>query len=115
QRKKKKREKAPCGECPLYLEHQKHKYRVISWVAYPAAAGIIGFTVTWIQNGYQWVELELGSLLAGLQILPRTLSDQPLEQVAWLSAENTSVVLIGVLLVGIILQLTEVAIFRLKL
>lgn len=112
---KKKREKAPCGECPLHLEHQKHKYRVISWLAYPAAAGIIGFTVTSIQNGYRWVELELGALLSSLQILPRTLSDQPLEQVAWLSAENACVVLIGVLLVGIILQLTEVAIFRLKL
>ena len=112
---KKKREKAPCGECPLYLEHQKHKYRVASWLAYPAAAGIIGFTVTSIQNGYRWVELELGSVLGSLQILPRTLSDQPLEQVAWLSAENASVVLIGVLLVGIILQLTEVTIFRLKL
>ena len=112
---KQKREKAPCGECPLYLEHQKHKYRVVSWLAYPAAAGIIGFTVTSIQSGYRWVELELGSLLATLQILPRTLSDQPLEQVAWLSAENASVVLIGVLLVGIILQLTEVTIFRLKL
>jgi hypothetical protein len=112
---KKKREKAPCGECPLYLEHQQHKYRVVSWLAYPAAAGIIGFTVTSIQNGYRWVELELGSVLANLQILPRTLSNQPLEQVAWLSAENVSVVLIGVLLVGIVLQLTEVAIFRLKL
>lgn len=111
----KKREKAPCGECPLYMEHQKHKYRVISWLAYPAAAGIIGFTVVPIQNGYRWVELELGSVMAKLQILPRALSDQPLEQVAWLSAENTTVVLIGVLLVGIILQLTEFAIFRLKL
>jgi len=115
QRKKKKREKAPCGECPLYLEHQKHKYRVLSWLSYPAAAGIIGFSVGSIQNGYRWVELELGSLLSNLQILPRALSDQPLEQVAWLSAENASVVLIGVLLVGIILQVTEVAIFRLKL
>lgn len=111
----KKRAKAPCGECPLYLEHQKHKYRVVSWLTYPAAAGVIGFTVVSIQNGYRWVELELGSIFANLQLLPRTLSDQPLEQVAWLSAENAVVLLIGVLLVGIFLQLTEVAIFRFKL
>ncbi|HUU53467.1 MAG TPA: hypothetical protein VMY87_00985 [Armatimonadota bacterium] len=114
-RQQEKRQKAPCGECPLYLDHQKYKYRVVSWLAYPAAAAVIGFTVGSIQNGYRWVELELGSVLGNLQILPRTLSHQPLEQVAWLSAENATVLLIGVLFVGIILQLTEVAIFRLKL
>ncbi len=110
-----KREKAPCGECPLYLEHQKYKYRVLSWLAYPAAAAAVGLTMRSIQSGYHWVEVELGTALARFQILPRSLTDRPLEQVAWLSAENAAVVLIGVLLVGIILQLTEVTIFRLKL
>jgi len=34
---------------------------------------------------------------------------------AWLSAENAAVLLIGVLLVGVLLQLTELVIFRVKL
>lgn len=109
------KQKAPCGECPLYLEHQKHKYRVLSWLAYPAAAGIIGGSVAAIQAGYRWVEVELGSALSQLQVLPHALEDHPLEQAAWLSAENAAILLIGVLLVGVILQLTELAIFRLKL
>ncbi|MFB3882128.1 MAG: hypothetical protein ACE149_12750 [Armatimonadota bacterium] len=112
---KRQRQKASCSECPIYLEHQKHKYRVISWLSYPAAAAIIGATVTYIQYGYEWVEYKLGDFLAGFQLLPHRLSDAPLQQVQWISAENAAVLLIGVLLVGLILQLTELAIFRVKL
>lgn len=109
------KQKAPCGECPVYLEHQKYKYRVVSWCAYPAAAAIIGGTVGFILQGYRWVEVELGSVLSQFQVLPHVLDERPLDQVAWLSAENAAVLLIGVLLVGLLLQLTELAIFRLKL
>ncbi len=109
------KQKSRCGECPVYLEHQKHKYRVVSWFAYPAAAGMIGVAVGLIHSGYRWVEVELGSVLAQFQILPHALNERPLDQAAWLSAENAAVLLIGVLLVGAILQLTELAIFRLKL
>lgn len=115
QAKRQQRQKAPCGECPVYLEHQKHKYRVISWFAYPAAAAIIGATVTLVRNGYDWVEWRLGDFLAQFQLLPHRLTDKPLESVSWLSAENAAVLLIGVLIVGLILQLTELAIFRIKL
>jgi hypothetical protein len=109
------KQQARCGECPLYLEHQKYKYRVLSWFAYPAAAGLIGLTIGFIRNGYHWVEVELGSVLTQFQILPHPLTDKPIEQAAWLSAENAAILMIGVLLVGVILQLTELAIFRLKL
>lgn len=109
------KQKSRCGECPVYLEHQKHKYRVVSWFAYPAAAGAVGAALGLIHSGYRWVEVELGSVLAQFQILPHALDDRPLDQAAWLSAENAAVLLIGVLLVGAILHLTELAIFRLKL
>jgi len=115
QAKRQQRKKTPCGECPVYLEHQKHKYRVISWFAYPAAAAIIGATVTLVRNGYDWIEWRLGDFLAQFQLLPHRLTDKPLESVSWLSAENAAVLLIGVLIVGLILQLTELAIFRIKL
>lgn len=109
------RQKTPCGECPIYLEHQKHKYRVISWFAYPVAAAIIGATVTLVRNGYGWVELRLGEFLGQFQLLPHKLTDTPIESVSWLSAENVAVLLMGVLILGLLLQLAELAIFRIKL
>jgi hypothetical protein len=115
QSKKQKKQRVLCGDCPIYLEHQKHKYRVISWLAYPSAAAIIGATVTYIRQGYQWVEFKLGDFLAQFQLLPHKLSDTPIQQIDWISAENAAVLLIGVLVVGLILQLTELAIFRIKL
>ncbi len=107
--------KAPCGQCPIYLEHQKHKYRVLSWLSYPAAAAIIGLTVGHIVAGYEWVEFKLGSVLAGFQVLPHPLSDRPLQDISWVSAQGAAVLLIGVLLVGILLRVIEVAVFRFKL
>jgi len=113
--KKRKKPKAPCNECPVYLEHQKHKYRVVSWLAYPAAAAIIGGTVALLRQGYAEVEYRLGDFLAQFQLLPHPLSDKPLEAVAWLSAENAAIILIGVLVLGALLQITELLIFRVKL
>jgi hypothetical protein len=109
------RQKTPCGECPLYLEHQKYKYRTLSWVTYPAAAAAVAMSLRPLQSGYQWVEWRLGDFLAQFQVLPRSFGNQPLESIAWLSAQNAIVLLIGVLLVGMLLSVTEVLIFRLKL
>jgi len=115
QSKRQQKPKASCGECPVYLEHQKHKYRVVSWLAYPAAAALIGATVTYIQQGYQWVENNVGGFLIQIHILGPGHSDASFHQVDWMSAENAAVLLIGVLVVGIVLQITELAIFRVKL
>ena len=114
-RARRQQQRAPCGECPLYLEHQKHKYRVLSWFSYPAAAAVVGMNVRYMQAAYQWVEWRLGDVLGQFQVLPRPLTDAPLDQAAWLSAQNAAVLLIGVLLVGVLLSLTEMAIFKLKL
>lgn len=114
-RRRKAKRRAPCGECPIYLEHQKHKYRVLSWLSYPAAAAVAGLSAGQIREGYRWVESELAAFLGTLQVLPHRLEDAPLEQASWLCAENASVVLIGVLLVAVILQLIELWVFRLKL
>jgi len=110
-----KRGRPPCGECPIYLEHQKYKYRALSWLSYPAGAAIVGFSYRHIVAAYQWVDWELTEILSGMQLLPDTLTDSPLEAASWLTAENAVVVIVGVIAVGIILQLTEVAVFRLKL
>jgi len=104
-----------CGECPVYLEHQKYKYRALSWGAYPLAAAIAGFGAAAIINAYHWVDSRLATMLDKFQILPHSLTNTPLDQASWLSAPNVTVVVVGILALGIILQLTEVAVFRLKL
>ena len=109
------RKEVPCAECPIYIEHQKYKYRTLSWAAYPLAAAIAGFGAGAIINAYHWVDSRLGTALDKFQILPHSLTNAPLDQASWLSAPNVTVVVVGILLVGIILQLTEVAVFRLKL
>ena len=114
QRTSTKRKRAPCGECPIYLEHQKYKYRALSWLSYPAAAVVVGFAYHRIRAAYQWVDWEMSEILSGMQVLPETLTDTPLEAASWLTAENAAVVMVGVITVGIILQLTEVAVFRFK-
>ncbi len=113
-RKRQRAKKAQCGQCPLYLEHQKYKYRALSWLSYPAGAALVAIAAANIRAGYEWVDFRLGSLLAQFQVLPHPLAGKPFEAAPWLSAENAVVVIIGVLVVALILQLTEVAVFRLK-
>jgi len=108
-----KRSKPPCGECPIYQDHQKFKYRVLSWLAYPAAAGLIGMFITHLRDGYEYLDSYLGGVLAGsVAAVPYA---QPLQEAQWLSAENVVIVLIGVFVAATILQLTEVVVFRMKL
>jgi hypothetical protein len=105
---------AACKECPLYLDHQKFKYRVLSWLSYPAAAILIAVFSSSIRYGYHWVETKLGSMVAGLQVLPQG-ADTQFQKIPMLSAENAVLVMLGVLAAAVILQVTELAIFRLKL
>jgi hypothetical protein len=109
----KRRPKPPCGECPIYLDHQKFKYRVLSWLSYPAAAAIIGMIITPVRDGYQYLDQYLGNILAGsVAAVPYA---QPIQEAQWMSAENAVIVLVGVMIAATILQLTEAVIFRLKL
>jgi len=108
-----KKQRRPCGECPIYLDHQKFKYRVLSWFAYPTAAVIIGILISQIRAGYEWADAYLGNVLS--RPLPSIPYAQPVQEAPWLTAENAIIVLIGVVIAATILQLTEVAVFRLKL
>jgi len=111
-RRAKRRAKPPCGECPIYLEHQKFKYRVLSWLAYPAAAAIVGMVITPVRDGYQYLDQYLGSILAGaVAAVPYA---QPIQEAQWMSAENAVIVLVGVMIAATILQLTEAVVFRFK-
>ena len=107
--------KSPCRECPLYLEHQTYKYRAASWLAYPAAALMIAAMLPVLRSAYHWLETSLGGALAEMRFLPHTLTDTPIQQAPWLTAENAMFFMFGVLLLAIILQMLEVAVFHFKL
>jgi len=107
------RPKPPCAECPIYLEHQKYKYRAISLLAYPAGAVIMGLSVQYVYFGYRWVRDNLGAYL-GISI-DRTGQGNVFDTMQWVSFENAMVLLLGVMVVAIILQLSELAIFHFKL
>ncbi|UCC69607.1 MAG: hypothetical protein JSV79_06835 [Armatimonadota bacterium] len=109
--KKEKRPRPPCGECPLYLEHQSHKYRVVSWLCYPAAAAVIGLAWVPIHSAYDFIYRKFGWL--GVSI-DRTGQGNVYYLPEWLSFENAMVVVIGIAVLGLILQVTEVLIFRFK-
>lgn len=45
-----------CHECPLYLEHQEHKYRTWHWVSFPLGASLVGgMYVLGFHEAYNWV------------------------------------------------------------
>ena len=104
---------AACRECPLYLDHQKFKYRALSWVSYPLAAVLIAIFSNQIRYGYHWVETSLGGWLAALQVLPQGVDSQ-FQKIPLISAENAMIVMLGVLVAAIILQATELVIFKFK-
>jgi hypothetical protein len=112
---RRRRRKAPCAECPIYLDHQTYKYRVLSWFSYPAAAALIGLTARFLKQGYRDLEEGMATWMGGMQVLPdHSLSDAPISSLQWASAENAVVLAIALLAVSVILQLTEVAVFRFK-
>jgi len=115
QRQARKKTGSPCRECPLYVEHQKYKYRTLSWLAYPLAALIVAFLVPRLHAAYQWLEINVGGALAEVRFLPHRLMDAPLQQAPWLTAENVMVVMFGILVVAAVLQLLEIGIFHFKL
>ncbi len=115
QREARKKAGNPCRECPLYLEHQKYKYRTLAWGMYPLAALIVAFMLPTLRKGYAWLDIYLTDLLSQWRILPHKLSDAPIQYAPWLSAENAMIVMFGVLLLAVMLRLLEVGVFRLKL
>ena len=104
-----------CRECPIYNEHQKHKYRTLSWVAYPLTVLIVALSAATIRAGYQWSDKHATEIVSKYNIIPHYLTDKPLQVASWVSAENFAIVVVGVIVLATILHFTEMAVFRFKL
>lgn len=104
-----------CRECPIYLEHQKFKYRTLSWLAYPITAIVIALSAGSIRSAYQWADEHTASFISQYSLIPHELLDHPVAIAPWLSAENFAVAIVAVIFLAAVLQFTEVAVFHLKL
>lgn len=108
------RNRAPCSLCPIYLDHQRYKYRALSWVALPMTVVMVGFLLPYFRYFYDLVVRKAEALLPHAAILPG-------DQLAGIAASSSYtgewavLICLSVLLLSFILQLVEVAIFRLKL
>jgi hypothetical protein len=104
-----------CRECPIYLEHQKFKYRTLSWLTYPLTAIIIALSAHSIRQGYDVADQYVAKFIGQYSLIPHELMVRQIEVAPWFSAENFAILIIGVILLAVILHLTEVAVFQLKL
>ena len=104
-----------CRECPIYLEHQKFKYRTLSWLAYPVTAIVVALSAGSIRSGYEWADAQVASYISQYSLIPHELMSRQIQTVPWLSAENFALAIIAVILLAVILHLTEMAVFQLKL
>ncbi len=103
-----------CRECPIYLEHQKHKYRTLSWVAYPIALLFVALTAAPIRAGYAWADEYAADFVSRYSFIPHNLIDHPIQIVPWINAENFAIGIVGVIFLALLLQTIEAAVFRFK-
>lgn len=61
-----------CRDCPVYNEHQHHKYRAFYWIAYPITAGLIALLLPLITRAYHWLDVTVAAMLSSLSMLPRS-------------------------------------------
>ena len=103
-----------CRECPIYNEHQKFKYRALSWLAYPATAVVVALAIGLIRSAYEWSDSQAAGFVKQFNFIPQHLRDSPIQVASWLNAENFFIVIIAVIVLAVVLQLIDMAVFKLK-
>ena len=53
-----------CHECPLFLEHQEHKYHNFNWIGLPITAVIVFFSYNYYDQGYRIATTALETAVA---------------------------------------------------
>jgi hypothetical protein len=114
-REKKTRTADLCAQCPVYLDHQRYKYRFLTWVVYPATFALVCLLLPALKAAYGWAYMTLGELASKLQFM--TPSEEALKKPfspGQPAGDTVFVVLIGLLLLSFFLQAVEYFVFRLK-
>lgn len=109
--------RTPCRACPLYEEHQEYKFRILQWLAYPAAAAAIFAALPILNLGYQQGLKFMDRVIAALAFMPtraeQTVGSGGVQSLVLSSnVEWVFIGCLGLLLVTYILQGIEHAIFR---
>lgn len=122
--------KAPCGRCYIYLEHQGHKFRMMSPLSLPATIGICYFAAPFYRIGFEKLFSNLDSFWNSLGISdphalatgalktdPQNIKDvtamQPVNVMG--VAEVMFGIILGFMLLVYISKFIEWAIFKAKL
>jgi hypothetical protein len=106
-----------CRSCPIYNEHQFHKYRSVYWLAYPITAGIVFLLMPVIHVAYVTTDKFLSRLLASVQLLPS--NDEALQPFVHtmynFDAEFIFVISAALIIAAYLLDLVDWAFFEAKL
>jgi hypothetical protein len=110
--------RARCRACPLYNEHQHHKYRAFFWLAYPATAAVVVALMPVIHVGYTMLATVLQRLVSGTAFLPnREPEFRPFLSVVLETKgiEFLVVLAVAFVVVSYLLELTEYLVFDVKI
>jgi len=121
--------KPPCGRCYIYLEHQTHKFRTISPLAFPGTIGAMFFIWPHYMKAFATFNARLDSFWARFSFSPTSMTPESLvskvkdaEKVGQM--DHTQIAHIGSIIFGVILgfmllvwvtKFIEWAIFKAKL
>ena len=106
----------PCPTCPIYEEHQDHKFRLFAWLAYPATVGLIAVSLPLLRLGYERGLAHLDRMVAALTFMP--LRDQALtpggvqSMVLSSNVEWVFIGCFGLLLLSYVLQGIEHTVYK---
>lgn len=106
------KKKLDCGKCPIFSEHQRHKYQVIAPLIPLAIISIFWLAREGIHRYYMYVAKFFDDLFSNLTYLP-TASGKVLGTLAVPWLETTILVILALLLIGLLLHLLEYLVFSL--
>jgi hypothetical protein len=61
---------AACTSCPIYREHQRHKFRIVALLIYPLTGVILWLILPIVRNTWLAMEAWLGHIMGYAQFLP---------------------------------------------
>ena len=121
--------KPPCGRCYIYLEHQSHKFRMISPLALPATIAGIFFGWPYYLQGFKVLDDAMNAVWKSLNFDPKNLTPKAIatevpgaNEVGQMDAQQVAQishyifgVMLGFFLLVYISKFIEWAIFKAKL
>jgi hypothetical protein len=106
------KKKMRCLDCGLYREHQRYKFRIVTWVIYPATLLLLVFIAQPLRHFWKRFDVTLSRLIGNVSLLPtaHTPGQQPLLEVSDVSW--AVVIVVGLVLVSVFMKTAEYLVFK---